>query len=140
MATKAAARAAAVGSADAGLVRAGPERPLERGTGPERPLERGTGSSSGTAPNRRVRLVSRPLIVLPTYQEADNITDVLRRVRASVPDAGVLVVDDSSPDGTAAMARAMGDELGSIDVLVRPQKSGLGQAYRAGFHRGLDEG
>ena len=82
----------------------------------------------------------RALVVLPTYQEADNIAEVLRRLRAAAPGADVLVVDDSSPDGTAAMAKAAGEELGGIDVLVRPAKSGLGSAYRAGFAEGLARG
>ncbi len=82
----------------------------------------------------------RTLVVLPTYQEADNIAEVLRQLRAAVPSADVLVVDDSSPDGTAAMAKAIAHELGHIDVLVRPGKSGLGSAYRAGFTEGLARG
>ncbi|MGH9225722.1 MAG: polyprenol monophosphomannose synthase [Acidimicrobiales bacterium] len=82
----------------------------------------------------------RTLVVLPTYQEADNIAEVLRRLRAAVPDADVLVVDDSSPDGTADIAKAAARELGSIDVRVRPAKSGLGSAYRDGFREGLDRG
>jgi glycosyltransferase involved in cell wall biosynthesis len=80
------------------------------------------------------------LVVLPTYQEAENIADVLRLLRASSPSADVLVVDDSSPDGTAAVAKAVGQELGRVDVLVRPTKSGLGSAYRAGFAEGLARG
>ena len=79
----------------------------------------------------------RALVVLPTYQEAENIAEVLRRLRAAAPHAEVLVVDDSSPDGTAAIAKAAGHELGGVDVLVRPAKSGLGSAYRAGFGEGL---
>ena len=82
----------------------------------------------------------RSLIVLPTYNEAANIAEVLRRVKAAVPAAHVLVVDDSSPDGTAGIARAMADELTGIDVLSRPAKSGLGSAYRAGFRVGCDRG
>lgn len=82
----------------------------------------------------------RALVVLPTYQEAENIVEVLRRLRAAAPGADVLVVDDSSPDGTAALARAAAAELGGIDVLVRPGKSGLGSAYRAGFAEGLARG
>lgn len=82
----------------------------------------------------------RALVVLPTYQEAENIAEVLRRLRAAAPRADVLVVDDSSPDGTAAIAKAAGHELGGVDVLVRPSKSGLGSAYRAGFAEGLDRG
>jgi len=82
----------------------------------------------------------RVLVVLPTYQEAANIVEVLRRVRVSLPGADVLVVDDSSPDGTADIAKASGEELGRIDVLVRPEKQGLGQAYRAGFRWGRERG
>ncbi len=82
----------------------------------------------------------RALVVLPTYQEAENIAEVLHRVRAAAPGADILVVDDSSPDGTAAIAKAVGHDLGGVDVLVRPSKSGLGSAYRAGFAEGLDRG
>lgn len=82
----------------------------------------------------------RALVVIPTYEEALNITEVLTRVRTAVPLVDVLVVDDSSPDGTAALARATADELGQIDVLVRPKKDGLGNAYRNGFRVGMDAG
>ncbi len=82
----------------------------------------------------------RPLVVLPTYQEAENIAEVLRRLREAAPSAEVLVVDDSSPDGTAALAKAVGHDLGGVDVLVRASKSGLGSAYRAGFAEGLARG
>ncbi len=82
----------------------------------------------------------RVLVVLPTYNEAENIDHVLRRVRAALPDAGVLVVDDGSPDGTATMAEKLGAELGNIEVLRRTAKSGLGSAYRAGFAWGLERG
>lgn len=82
----------------------------------------------------------RALVVLPTYLEADNIAEVLRRVRAEVPEADILVVDDSSPDGTADLAKATAHELGQVDVLVRPGKAGLGSAYRHGFKEGLAAG
>jgi dolichol-phosphate mannosyltransferase len=82
----------------------------------------------------------RVLVVLPTYNEAENIDPVLRRIREAMPDAGVLVVDDGSPDGTADMAELLGKELGGIDVLRRTAKSGLGSAYRAGFRVGLEQG
>jgi dolichol-phosphate mannosyltransferase len=80
------------------------------------------------------------LVVLPTYQEAENIADVLERVRSAVPDAHVLVVDDGSPDGTADLAESCGQRLGQIDVLRRTSKSGLGPSYRAGFAWGLERG
>jgi dolichol-phosphate mannosyltransferase len=81
-----------------------------------------------------------PLVVLPTYQEAENIETVLRRVRAAAPEAHVLVVDDGSPDGTAELAEKVGDDLGRIDVLRRPGKAGLGSAYRTGFAWGIERG
>jgi len=82
----------------------------------------------------------RTLVVMPTYDEAPNIVEVLTRLRAAVPDVDVLVVDDSSPDGTADVARQVAAELGQIDVLVRERKDGLGNAYRHGFRVGLDRG
>jgi dolichol-phosphate mannosyltransferase len=82
----------------------------------------------------------RALIVLPTYNEADNIAEVLRRARAAAPDAGILVVDDSSPDGTADIARALTAEVGGVEILTRPDKSGLGSAYRDGFKWGRERG
>ncbi|MHB1712666.1 MAG: polyprenol monophosphomannose synthase [Acidimicrobiales bacterium] len=80
------------------------------------------------------------LVVIPTYNEARNIERVLRRVRGALPDATILVVDDGSPDGTAEMAEALGREIGRIELLRRSRKSGLGSAYRAGFHWALARG
>ena len=82
----------------------------------------------------------RVVAVVPTYNEADNIEAVLRGIRAAVPDAGILVVDDASPDGTAELAEKLGDELGDVRVLRRPGKGGLGGAYRAGLRAALDDG
>jgi dolichol-phosphate mannosyltransferase len=82
----------------------------------------------------------RVLVVLPTYNESENIDNVLRRIRGAMPDAGILVVDDGSPDGTADQAELLGKELGGIEVLRRVAKSGLGSAYRAGFEIGMDQG
>ena len=82
----------------------------------------------------------RTLVVMPTYDEALNIVEALTRVRAAAPDVDILVVDDNSPDGTADLARAAGEELGRVDVLVRPKKDGLGNAYRHGFRVGIDRG
>jgi glycosyltransferase involved in cell wall biosynthesis len=80
------------------------------------------------------------LVVLPTYNEVDNIEVVLDLIGQHVPDASVLVVDDGSPDGTADLAEKWGAEHGSVDVMRRAAKSGLGSAYRAGFTWGLDHG
>ena len=83
----------------------------------------------------------KTLVVLPTYNESATIAEVLRRIRASAPDTvDVLVVDDSSPDGTADLAEALAAEIGGIEVLRRPAKAGLGSAYREGFKTGLGRG
>jgi dolichol-phosphate mannosyltransferase len=82
----------------------------------------------------------QPLVVLPTYNESENIDNVLRRIRGALPDATVLVVDDGSPDGTAELAELVAKDLGGIEILRREGKSGLGSAYRAGFRWGLDHG
>ena len=82
----------------------------------------------------------RTLVITPTYVEAENIDEFLRRARAALPSADILVVDDNSPDGTADIAEAAAAELGGIDVLRRPAKQGLGTAYRAGFAIGLEKG
>ena len=76
----------------------------------------------------------RVVVVIPTYQEAENIATAVERVRKIAPDAQIMVVDDSSPDGTADIARALG-----TDVLVRPRREGLGAAYRAGWAKALAE-
>ena len=78
--------------------------------------------------------------MLPTYEEATNIREAIVRLRAAVPDADVLVVDDNSPDGTADVAKAAGEELGRVEVSVRPGKAGLGSAYRHGFELALQRG
>lgn len=80
------------------------------------------------------------LVLLPTYQEGENIATVLRQLRGSVPDATILVIDDGSPDGTAEIASDVGRELGQIEVLRRREKTGLGSAYRAGAAWGLERG
>ncbi|MET0421292.1 MAG: polyprenol monophosphomannose synthase [Acidimicrobiia bacterium] len=82
----------------------------------------------------------RVLVLLPTYNEIENIDEVLHRTRAALPTADVLVIDDGSPDGTAARAEELAEELGHIEVLHRAAKSGLGSAYRAGFRAGLELG
>jgi dolichol-phosphate mannosyltransferase len=83
----------------------------------------------------------KPLIVLPTYNEAENIVEVLDRTREAVPEADVLVIDDGSPDGTADLAERWGAAHGGgLTVLRRPAKAGLGSAYRAGFTLGLGQG
>lgn len=86
--------------------------------------------------------VGRVLVVIPTYNEAENLTDVVARVRAAAPAVDILVADDNSPDGTGALADAMAGTDPQVNVLHRRGKEGLGAAYLAGFawarRRGYD--
>jgi dolichol-phosphate mannosyltransferase len=77
------------------------------------------------------------LVVIPTYQEAGNIGELLAGLRSVVPEATALVVDDGSSDGTALVAEGVGRELGGVEVLQRGFKDGLGNAYHEGFRWGL---
>ncbi|MBB5826695.1 polyprenol monophosphomannose synthase [Micromonospora carbonacea] len=96
----------------------------------------GVRARAGRAPLRRV------LVVIPTYNEADNVTSIVARVRAAVPEVDVLVADDASPDGTGVLADALAACDGRVHVLHRAGKEGLGAAYLAGFawarERGYD--
>lgn len=84
-------------------------------------------------------------LTIPTFCEAGNIERIVRSARAELDrlapgDHQVLVVDDDSPDGTAELAQRLAEELGSVDVLRRRGKPGLGRAYLAGFERALAGG
>jgi dolichol-phosphate mannosyltransferase len=80
------------------------------------------------------------LVIIPTYNESESLPGVIGRVRASVPDADILVADDNSPDGTGRLADGLAASDPHIHVLHRPGKEGLGQAYLAGFAWGLERG
>ena len=82
----------------------------------------------------------RATVVVPTFNEIDNVDRLLREVRASVPEAQILVVDDGSPDGTADRVEVLAAELGGIEVMRRAHKNGLGNAYRAGLRHAIDAG
>jgi dolichol-phosphate mannosyltransferase len=82
----------------------------------------------------------RPLVVIPTYNESENIERMLQRIHECLPEAGILVVDDGSPDGTADLVEAAAAGFPDAHVLRRSSKSGLGSAYRAGFAWGLERG
>ena len=79
-------------------------------------------------------------IVVPTYNEADNLEPLAAAVRAAAPDARILVVDDGSPDGTGAIADAIAARDDAVRVLHRPGKGGLGLAYVTGFAHALAAG
>ena len=79
------------------------------------------------------------LVVVPTFNERENIVLFLEALRSHAPQADILVVDDNSPDGTGAAAEEAAAELEQIEVLHRLLKRGLGSAYRDGFDIALDE-
>ncbi len=83
---------------------------------------------------------ARVLVVIPTYDEAENVVDALARVHGAVPDAHVLVVDDASPDGTGDLVAAVAATDDRVYLLRRTGKLGLGTAYVAGFRWGLERG
>jgi len=82
----------------------------------------------------------KTLVVIPTYEEAENIADVVARVHHASPEVHVLVVDDASPDGTGDLVEALAADDARLHLLRRPGKAGLGSAYRAGFRWGAAEG
>ena len=82
-----------------------------------------------------------PWLVLPTYNEAANIEAIVEAVLVKLPRSGrVLVVDDSSPDGTAEIVERLAGGSDRVELLRRPRKEGLGPAYVAGFKRALAGG
>jgi dolichol-phosphate mannosyltransferase len=83
---------------------------------------------------------STTLVIIPTFNEAENISSITSRLRVSVPEADVLIVDDSSPDGTGDIADSIAGQDPHVHVLHRTEKTGLGTAYVAGFQWGLDDG
>jgi dolichol-phosphate mannosyltransferase len=84
--------------------------------------------------------VGRVLIVIPTYDELENLEPIVERVRRCVPGADVLVVDDSSPDGTGQLADRLAAADPQVSVLHRTAKTGLGAAYLEGFEVALERG
>lgn len=80
------------------------------------------------------------LVVVPTFNEAESIAQLLLAVRGMLPCAHLLVVDDASPDGTATVVRGLARDDAQIHVLERPGKLGLGSAYVTGFTWGLERG
>jgi dolichol-phosphate mannosyltransferase len=82
----------------------------------------------------------RVLVIIPTYNELENLPLILGRVRTAVPEAHVLVADDNSPDGTGALADERSAADDHVHVLHRAGKEGLGAAYLAGFDWGIDHG
>lgn len=92
------------------------------------------------AEERQADELTRVLVVIPTYNEAENLPAIVHRLRAAVPTAELLVVDDASPDGTGKVADRLAVDDPAVHVLHRTGKDGLGVAYITGFHWGLERG
>jgi dolichol-phosphate mannosyltransferase len=86
------------------------------------------------------RASERTLVIIPTYNERENLPLIVERLRGALPNAHNLIVDDNSPDGTGVLADELADADRRTHVLHRTAKSGLGTAYVAGFRWGLDRG
>lgn len=86
---------------------------------------------------QNVTTSSRVLVILPTFNERENLEGITNKVRTAVPAAHILVADDNSPDGTGDLADKLAIEDNHIHVLHRPGKQGLGAAYLAGFDWGI---
>jgi len=84
--------------------------------------------------------MSEMLVIVPTYNEIESLDTLVDRVRRSVPDADILVVDDASPDGTGELADRLAAKDPAIRVLHRAAKDGLGKAYLAGFDDAIARG
>jgi dolichol-phosphate mannosyltransferase len=80
------------------------------------------------------------LVIVPTYNERENLEPIVARVRAATPEAHLLIADDGSPDGTGEIADSLAASDPNVHVLHRRAKEGLGAAYLAGFGWGLEHG
>ena len=84
--------------------------------------------------------IERVLVLVPTYDERENLPVIVERIRSAVPDADILVLDDNSPDGTGQLADEMAAADAHVHVMHRRGKEGLGKAYLAGFEWALAQG
>ncbi len=85
-------------------------------------------------------IVEQPIVVIPTYNEIDNIGSVIEKVLVQDSRLSILVVDDNSPDGTGEIVERIGLGNNRVNILNRPRKEGLGKAYREGISKALELG
>ncbi|KUN01930.1 dolichol-phosphate mannosyltransferase [Streptomyces yokosukanensis] len=98
----------------------------------------GDGTLAAKAQGRQFGPLGTALVIIPTYNEAENIKTIVGRVRKAVPEAHVLIADDNSPDGTGKLADELAADDANVQVMHRKGKEGLGAAYLAGFRWGLE--
>ena len=85
--------------------------------------------------------MDRKIVIIPTYNEKENAEAIIRAVRALEDDFHILIIDDGSPDGTAAIVKGLQEEFaGSLFIIEREGKQGLGTAYMTGFKWALENG
>jgi dolichol-phosphate mannosyltransferase len=84
--------------------------------------------------------IGKIVVLIPTYNERENLPLIVSRMRAAMPEADILVLDDNSPDGTGSVADQLATDDDQVRVLHRECKEGLGAAYLAGFAWALDKG
>lgn len=85
----------------------------------------------------RIQVAQRPLVVIPTYNERENLEAIVHAIREHLPHAALLIIDDASPDGTGEIADALAARLDGVAVIHRKGKLGLGTAYIEGFRYAL---
>ena len=110
------------------------------GTGVESTARRDTLAPILPGAWKRFPANPRTIVILPTYNEADNLPLIVRAIRKAEPQVDILVVDDNSPDGTGRIAEELASEHSGLRVLHRRSKQGLGRAYVAGFAHALAAG
>ena len=82
----------------------------------------------------------RSLVIIPTYNESENIEKIVRETIVNLPDAEILIIDDNSPDGTGKIADGLAAAGSAIHVMHRPKKMGMGNAYNQGFRYAMEHG
>jgi dolichol-phosphate mannosyltransferase len=90
--------------------------------------------------NELMQSVAQSIVIIPTYNEHENLVPLVRQVLETAPDTDVLIVDDGSPDGTGALADGLAEADTRVNVIHRTGKQGLASAYREGFQHALERG
>jgi dolichol-phosphate mannosyltransferase len=82
----------------------------------------------------------KAIVIIPTYNEAENIEKLIKKVFSVVPDINILIIDDNSPDGTSVIVEKLMEKDQRLHLIKRPRKMGLGSAYVEGFKYALEKG